>query len=386
MSSSHETVLCQYRYDALDRLIECSPQQAPQHQRFYCKSRLATEIQGAIQHSIIQHGDLLLAQQHCEGNERNAHLLATDQQRSVLHILNVNPQPKPIAYSPYGHRHPENGWLGLLGFNGERPDPVTGHYLLGNGYRAFNPVLMRFNSPDSWSPFGDGGFNAYAYCAGDPINKSDPGGHKFYKLIHAFDLTNHTSTFHYGQLFATNKAVKTPIHAKNAADQINKMTEYLKSTGKSATLISDFKLRKSFSIFESPTLHLEALTRKKIYSSGLSMNEIPPKLHNHQSGRAFPDHQHNMSPSQLSDQINLMEYIHGSPASSKHDWNIRLNEAAEHQTHLMKNGTEVPLNMELAKRYREKLNGIRKGSDRLKLKKTRDEIFKSHFYIDYYYS
>ncbi|WP_147458691.1 RHS repeat-associated core domain-containing protein, partial [Pseudomonas savastanoi] len=38
--------------------------------------------------------------------------------------------------------------------------------------------LMRFNSPDSLSPFGKGGMNAYAYCAGDPVNRSDPTGHK----------------------------------------------------------------------------------------------------------------------------------------------------------------------------------------------------------------
>ncbi|RMV11327.1 hypothetical protein ALP17_02676, partial [Pseudomonas savastanoi] len=49
---------------------------------------------------------------------------------------------------------------------------------MGNGYRAYNPVLMRFNSPDSLSPFGKGGMNAYAYCAGDPVNRSDPTGHK----------------------------------------------------------------------------------------------------------------------------------------------------------------------------------------------------------------
>jgi hypothetical protein len=36
---------------------------------------------------------------------------------------------------------------------------------------------MRFNSPDSLSPFGNGGLNSYAYCAGDPTNKSDPTGH-----------------------------------------------------------------------------------------------------------------------------------------------------------------------------------------------------------------
>lgn len=62
-------------------------------------------------------------------------------------------------------------------FNGEYPEPVTGHYLLGNGYRADNPVLMRFNQPDSLSPFGRGGLNAYAYCQGDPVNRRDPSGH-----------------------------------------------------------------------------------------------------------------------------------------------------------------------------------------------------------------
>jgi hypothetical protein len=49
--------------------------------------------------------------------------------------------------------------------------------LLGNGYRAYNPRLMRFHSPDSWSPFGGGGLNAYMYCVGDPVNRSDPTGH-----------------------------------------------------------------------------------------------------------------------------------------------------------------------------------------------------------------
>lgn len=64
-----------------------------------------------------------------------------------------------------------------LGFNGELCEPLTGHYLLGNGYRAYNPILMRFNSPDSLSPFAEGGINAYTYCQGDPLNKLDPTGH-----------------------------------------------------------------------------------------------------------------------------------------------------------------------------------------------------------------
>jgi RHS repeat-associated protein len=109
-------------------------------------------------------------------SSRKTILLATDQQQSVLNASHAT-QNHPLAYSPYGHRPPGNGLLSLLGFNGELPDPVTGHYHLGKGYRQFNPVLMRFNSPDSWSPFGDGGINAYAYCKGEPVLGSDPTGH-----------------------------------------------------------------------------------------------------------------------------------------------------------------------------------------------------------------
>ena len=64
-----------------------------------------------------------------------------------------------------------------LQFNGERRDPATGLYHLGNGYRMYNPGLMRFHACDNMSPFGKGGINSYAYCLGDPINNRDPSGH-----------------------------------------------------------------------------------------------------------------------------------------------------------------------------------------------------------------
>jgi RHS repeat-associated protein len=84
------------------------------------------------------------------------------------------------AYLPYGYHLPDQR---VLGFNGERLDPVTEHYLLGNGYRAFNPSLMRFNSPDSLSPFAEGGVNAYVYCQGDPVDYQDPSGHSFWRML-----------------------------------------------------------------------------------------------------------------------------------------------------------------------------------------------------------
>jgi RHS repeat-associated protein len=176
MQSKREMLLCHYRYDPLDRLSAYTPSAQSSTRRYYLKDRLATEIQGSVQRSIMQHDDQLLAQQQRQGDTVETRLLATDRQRSVLSMLNAN-TPCPLAYAPYGHRPLGNGLLSLLGFNGERSDPMTGHYLLGNGYRAFNPVLMRFNSPDSWSPFGEGGLNAYAYCVGDPVNQTDPTGH-----------------------------------------------------------------------------------------------------------------------------------------------------------------------------------------------------------------
>lgn len=174
--SSREIELCRYAYDPLDRQTDCMLVSLPAILRFHCKSRLATEIQGALQTSVFQQNDQLLAQRRQQDGEVDTTLLVTDQQRSVLGARGLSGSHL-LAYTPYGHRPRESGLLGFLGFNGERLDPVTGHYHLGNGYRQFNPVLMRFNSPDSWSPFGEGGLNAYAYCNGEPVLGSDPTGH-----------------------------------------------------------------------------------------------------------------------------------------------------------------------------------------------------------------
>ncbi|MGE8061571.1 RHS repeat-associated core domain-containing protein [Pseudomonas sp. NPDC089547] len=82
-----------------------------------------------------------------------------------------------LAYSPYGYIVDQTRLVSILGFNGDRYDPLNRLYALGKGYRSYNPVLMRFVAPDSLSPFAEGGSNAYAYCAGDPINYADPTGH-----------------------------------------------------------------------------------------------------------------------------------------------------------------------------------------------------------------
>ena len=162
-----------YHYDPLDRLIQTAG-----IQRFYNQSRMTTELEGTQSYSVFQQDGRLLAQRRRDRTKDECHLLGTDLQQSVLHAVGAD-KHHSMAYNAYGHRPVENGLISLLGFNGERADPVTGHYLLGNGYRAFNPVLMRFNSPDSWSPFGRGGINSYGYCGGEPINRVDRNGHFF---------------------------------------------------------------------------------------------------------------------------------------------------------------------------------------------------------------
>lgn len=158
-----------YGYDPLDRLVSFLPGSGQIKKHFYQSKRVVTHVQGDTCTRLFQYEHQLLAQH----DNAQARLLATDLQRCVLSAL----KDTHLCYSPYGIRSIAGDLDTLPGFNGERPDPLTGHYLLGNGYRAYNPILMRFNSPDRWSPFGAGGVNAYAYCTGDPINRQDRSGH-----------------------------------------------------------------------------------------------------------------------------------------------------------------------------------------------------------------
>jgi hypothetical protein len=108
MPSKRATVLCRYHYDALDRLAASTPSAQAISQRFYLKDRLTTEIQGVVQRSIMQHEDQLLAQRERQTTAVQTHLLATDQQRSVLSLFDAVAR-HPLAYTPYGHR--QNGLL-----------------------------------------------------------------------------------------------------------------------------------------------------------------------------------------------------------------------------------------------------------------------------------
>jgi RHS repeat-associated protein len=141
---------------------------------FYQNGKLVTVKQGNQQRAILRHAEMPLAEVQA-GEAYGTGLLVTDDKGSVL-AVQADDDEEEHDFSAYGHDPGLPSSLTLLGFNGQLIMPAHA-YLLGNGYRAYSPTLHRFLSPDSWSPFGPAGVNAYCYCEGDPINSSDPTGH-----------------------------------------------------------------------------------------------------------------------------------------------------------------------------------------------------------------
>lgn len=170
MTRSPCGLLMQYQYDALDRVVSSVPAETHQQHRFYQNDEVATLMQGETCQQFLRGMGMFLAVLQ-EGDASRTSLLMTDKPGSVLQC-----GEHKLAYTPYGYCPEEKQAVSRLGFNGECCEMSTGHYLLGNGHRAFNPVLMRFNSSDALSPFGKGGLNCYAYCGGDPVNRIDPTG------------------------------------------------------------------------------------------------------------------------------------------------------------------------------------------------------------------
>lgn len=95
-------------------------------------------------------------------------LLIADLAKSIYKL----PAEQWQAYTCFGL--PSVVTLAKISFNAQKFE--LGFYSLGNGYRCYSPSLLRFFSPDKFSPFKEGGFNAYAYCSAEPTNRQDDAG------------------------------------------------------------------------------------------------------------------------------------------------------------------------------------------------------------------
>ncbi|WP_458761474.1 hypothetical protein [Pseudomonas fluorescens] len=118
------------------RLIAPRPQQAGSSV-FYCKTRLANEIQGAVHRSIFQHDDQLLAQQLRQNGKIDTTLLATDQQRSVINALDAA-EPHPLAPHPTATALRKTAICVLRGDPVNRSDPNGKYSILSNVFSIFN--------------------------------------------------------------------------------------------------------------------------------------------------------------------------------------------------------------------------------------------------------
>ncbi|WEZ86383.1 RHS repeat-associated core domain-containing protein [Pseudomonas sp. NyZ480] len=142
---------------------------------FYQGGRLSA-IGSIGQISVIFRSDSSpLAEQRAGALDKTL-LLSTSATNSIMHAA------RAVVYAPYGHfdvlKHGA-----ILAFNGQVRDSMTACDLLGNGKRLYSSTLMRFLSPDTYSPFGLGGINTYAYCGDDPINFTDPSGNIKYRIM-----------------------------------------------------------------------------------------------------------------------------------------------------------------------------------------------------------
>ncbi|MFJ4453045.1 RHS repeat-associated core domain-containing protein [Pseudomonas sp. NPDC089392] len=189
----------------------------------YNNDELATALEEHSSISIIRSNNHALSIYKKSGNE-HTELLARDVKGTTLSLLIVA-RKTPIAFSPWGYCPSAGGML--AGFKGEHCDPITICYLLGNGYRSFSPLLMRFTSPDSVSPFGAGGVNSYAYLSGDPVNASDPTGHVRGKVLLR---ENNLGVFTSKKRFWQKKVLNIYAHGENsmvAGMDVNTLYDHL---------------------------------------------------------------------------------------------------------------------------------------------------------------
>ncbi|WP_448197359.1 RHS repeat-associated core domain-containing protein [Pseudomonas putida] len=185
---------------------------------FYQNGKLVTVKQGNQQRSILRNDDMPLAEVQT-GETVGTGLLATDDKGSVLNVQDTE-DLEGHNFSAYGHDPNLPSMRITLGFNGEAYVPGAASYLLGLGYRSYSPRLRRFLAADSWSPFGQGGLNAYCYCEGDPVNFIDSSGHMPKRVfnpppkVRRVELPN-------GEIFKVSKNIAVNIGPSTAKSSSN---------------------------------------------------------------------------------------------------------------------------------------------------------------------
>ncbi|HEN8799300.1 TPA: RHS repeat-associated core domain-containing protein [Pseudomonas putida] len=158
----------------------------------------------------------------------NAMKSAESDAESAIPIGNSHSIAVSLVYTPYGHESAGGSVQEEVRFVGQlHHRPLTG-YLLGNGHRLYHPGIFRFSSPDQQSPFAEGGVNAYAYCAGDPVNYLDISGRNRGRVMRSSSLPR-VSRPSVGSTPLKNAQSWPALHPETLHGQATKFTEYLKA-------------------------------------------------------------------------------------------------------------------------------------------------------------
>ncbi|MET3679128.1 MULTISPECIES: RHS repeat-associated core domain-containing protein [unclassified Pseudomonas] len=166
--------LASFRYDGHGQLLGVRHGAQAEEQRRYEGYRVSSTLRDGVLTEYLYSGVTPLGMQQ-SGNGSATNLYMASNNNSVIAECAANDEVHEVTYSAYGELQ-EGKLQGLLGFNAEALEWFLGWYMLGRGYRAYNPGLMRFNSPDNMDP-EMAGINPYVYCLGNPVMWQDPTGH-----------------------------------------------------------------------------------------------------------------------------------------------------------------------------------------------------------------
>lgn len=162
---------CTYRYDPSGQLTDREVNGVLTRD-FFSADQLTHQQTGNDSVQLIGDLNALFALNKVTDGVRQTLLIGTDAQGSVR--LEAENAVRARRYTAHGADSED----AAFGYAGEQREPLSGLYVPG-GNRPYDPVLMCFLAPDTDSPFGQGGINPYAWCAGDPVNRVDPDGHSW---------------------------------------------------------------------------------------------------------------------------------------------------------------------------------------------------------------
>lgn len=166
--------MCTYRYDPSGQLTD-RVVNGVLTRDFFSADQPTHQQTGNDSVQLIGDLNALFALSKVTDGVRQTLLLGTDAQGSVR--LEADSTVRARHYSAHGAGGATSD-AAAFGYAGEQREPLSGIYIPG-GNRPYDPVLMCFLAPDTDSPFGPGGINPYAWCAGDPVNRVDPDGHSW---------------------------------------------------------------------------------------------------------------------------------------------------------------------------------------------------------------